>query len=320
MKQPNFWFTSNSLKAFLLRPFGFVYGKVVALRLKTNKPYHSKIPVICVGNICVGGTGKTPICLALADYFSQRGKKVFFLNHGYKSKLQNVLIDLEKHNSKDLSDEAMIFAHKLPTIVDHNRARGAQRAEEMGADIIIMDDGFQNPSLYKQLSFVVFDGAHGVGNGLCMPAGPLRESLKQGLKRADAAVIVGEDKTGLEKQIKKFYPQLPVLHGHVEPTQDLKGIKGIAFAGIGHPNKFFDMLERKGAVLTEKIAFSDHCTYSRKDVEDLIARGQPLLTTLKDAVKIDADLRSNLIVVDIEFMFDNLIEWDALIMGKINNE
>ena len=202
MKQPDFWFTSINWKSSLLSPFGWIYEKIVALRLKVKKPYHSKIPVVCIGNICVGGTGKTPICLALADYLKKQDKNVFFLNHGYKSKLQNVIIDLNCHSAKDLSDEAMIFAQKLPTVIDHNRARGAQTAEQAGADIIIMDDGFQNPTIYKQLSFVVFDGVRGVGNGFCMPAGPLRESLKQGLKRANAVVIVGQDKTGLEKQIK----------------------------------------------------------------------------------------------------------------------
>lgn len=317
MKQPDFWFTSRNWKSFLLSPFGFLYEKIVALRLKINKPYHSKTPVVCVGNICVGGTGKTPICLTLADYFAAKGKKVFFLNHGYKSKLQNVMIDLECHNPKDLSDEAMIFAQKLPTIIDSNRARGAQKAEQMGANIIIMDDGFQNPTLKKQLSFVVFDGNRGIGNGLCMPAGPLRESLKQGLKRADAAVIVGTDKTGLENQIRKLYPRKPILYGHIEPTQNLKGKKGIAFAGIGTPEKFFNMLEEEGVVLTKKIPFADHYTYSRKDIEDLIKCGQPLLTTLKDAVKIDADLRADLIVVDIEFILDNPSDWDALITRKI---
>ena len=231
--------------------------------------------------------------------------------------MQNVLIDLQVHNAKDISDEAMIFAQRLPTIVDHNRARGVQTAEKKGAEIVIMDDGFQNPSLYKQLSFVVFDGRYGVGNGLCMPAGPLRESLKQGLKRADAAVIVGEDKTNLSEQIRLLYPPMPILYGHVEPMQKLEGIKGIAFAGIGHPEKFFNMLEKNGVLLTDKIAFDDHYSYTREDIEALIKRGQPLLTTLKDAVKIDADLRQKLTVVDIEFILDNPSEWETVIARKI---
>lgn len=317
MKQPDFWFTSINWKSCLLSPLGWIYEKIVALRLKIKKPYYSKIPVICVGNICVGGTGKTPICLALADYLKKQGKNVFFLNHGYKSKLQNVIIDLKRHSAKDLSDEAMIFAQKLPTVIDHNRARGAQTAEQAGADVIIMDDGFQNPTIYKQLSLIVFDGVRGMGNGFCMPAGPLRESLKQGLKRANAAVIVGEDKTNLSKKIKQLFPKMPVLHGHVEPTQNLKGIKGIAFAGIGHPEKFFNMLEEQGVIITEKVAFADHYTYTRSDIEKLIERGQPLLTTLKDAVKIDEDLRQNLTIVDIEFKLDNPTEWEKVISKEI---
>lgn len=317
MEQPKFWFQHKNWQSALLAPIGFVYEKIVALRLKINKPYHSKIPVVCVGNICVGGTGKTPLSLALADYFIRQGKNVFFLNHGYKSHLQNIMIDLSNHTAADVSDEAMIFAQKLPTVVDRNRARGAKKAETLGADLVIMDDGFQNPTLHKQLAFVVFDGSRGQGNGFCLPAGPLRESLKQGLKRAHAAVIAGKDETGLEKTIHALYPRLPVLRGHVEPTQDLKGLKGIAFAGIGHPEKFFDMLEACGVTLTDKIAFPDHYAYTRSDIRSLIRRGETVLTTQKDAVKIDEDLRAKLTIVDIEFVLDNLSEWEKVIARKI---
>ncbi len=317
MNQPAFWFQKKSFKACILSPIGYIYEKIVALRLMLKRPYRAKIPVVCVGNICVGGTGKTPISLALSDYFIRQGKNVFFLNHGYKSHLQNIVIDLSVHCAADVSDEAMIFASKLPTVVDRNRERGAKKAQKLGADLIIMDDGFQNPSLYKNLSFVVFDGLRGIGNGLCLPAGPLRESLKQGLKRASAAVIVGEDKTNLAEKIKNLYPRLPILYGHTEPTQSLNGISGIAFAGIGHPEKFFEMLEKAGVNLIEKVAFADHYAYTRQDILNLLNKGKTLLTTAKDAVKIDADLRAKLIVVDIEFILDNPQQWEKVIARKI---
>lgn len=317
MKQPSFWFKDKSLIAFLLSPFGFLYEKMVWFRLKIKKPHKVKIPVVCVGNISVGGTGKTPLSLALADYFIRKSKNVFFLNHGYKSNLQNVMIDLREHKASDVSDEAMIFAMKLPTVVDKNRARGAQKAQNLGADIVIMDDGFQNPTVYKQLSFVVFDGKRGVGNGLCMPSGPLRETLKQGLKRANAAVIVGNDETCLADKIKDLYPRLPVLFGHLEPKQSLKGLKGIAFAGIGHPEKFYTMLEKSGVTLLDKVSFPDHYAYNRSDIQKLLKRKQPLFTTLKDAVKIDEDLRARLTIVDVDFIFDNLDDWEKVITRKI---
>lgn len=316
MKQPSFWFKKN-ITSCLLSPFGFLYEKIVWFRLKINKAYKTKIPVVCVGNISVGGTGKTPLSLALADYFIRKGKNVFFLNHGYKSNLQNVMIDLREHKASDVSDEAMIFAMKLPTVVDKNRARGAQKAQKLGADIVIMDDGFQNPTIYKHLSFVVFDGRRGIGNGLCMPAGPLRETLKQGLKRANAAVIVGNDETNLADKIKTLYPRLPILYGHLEPKQTLKGLKGIAFAGIGHPEKFYTMLEKSGVTLVDTVSFADHYAYTRADIQKLLKRKQPLFTTLKDAVKIDEDLRARLTIVDVDFIFDNMDELEKIITRKI---
>ena len=317
MKQPDFWHQDNSFLGKVLYPFGIVYEKIVAYRLNHNKPYKPEVPVVCVGNICVGGTGKTPLSLSLADYFIKQGKNVFFLNHGYKSKLQNIVVDLSVHNASDVSDEAMIFASKLPTVINKDRAKGAQKASNLGADIIIMDDGFQNPTVYKSLSFVVFDGKKGVGNSLCMPAGPLRESLKQGLKRADAAVIVGADMTGLKEKINKIYPNLPVLFGHVEPSIDLKNLKGIAFAGIGYPEKFFSMLEKYGVQISQKISFPDHYAYKRSDIEKLLEYKQPLLTTMKDAVKIDADLRAKLTIVDIDFIWDDIPSWEKVINGTI---
>ncbi len=317
MNQPSFWYKKNTFLEKLLRPVGCLYGFIVGWRLKHNKPYAPRIPVVCVGNICVGGTGKTPICLALADYFVRRGKNVFFLSHGYKSHLQNVMIDVRTHTAADVSDEALLFAQKLPTIVDKNRARGVKKAQKLGAELVIMDDGFQNPTLKKECALVVFNGARGIGNGACLPAGPLRESPKKGLKRAAAAVIVGRDEQGLETMIHALYPKLPILKGHVLPTQQIQNLKGIAFAGIGYPEKFFDMLEKNAVKLTQKISFPDHYAYTRGDIKALLAYGQPVFTTMKDAVKIDADLRAQLTIVDIEFIFDEPEKWDAVLERKI---
>lgn len=317
MKQPAFWYQNHSLIKTCLLPFGWLYSGIVQFRLKHTKAYEPKIPVVCVGNISVGGTGKTPICLALADYFQTKGLNVFFLSHGYKSKLQNVLIDPRTHTSADVSDEALLFANKLPTIVNKNRAQGVQKAEQNGAQLVIMDDGFQNPTLQKKCALVVFDGLRGIGNGACIPAGPLRETLKQGLKRASAVVIVGEDKTGLEDKILAINPKMTILKGHIEPLSDLTGKEGIAFAGIGNPDKFFSMLKKSGVKITKKIVFPDHYAYSRADIEALIKHHQKIFTTQKDAVKIDVDLQPYLTVVDIQFVFDEPEKWDAFFERKI---
>lgn len=309
MKQPAFWSKENSLLGYFLSPLGWIYGLITRLRLLRGHPYQPSVPVICIGNINVGGTGKTPVTLALSDLFFAAGKQVYFLNHGYKSKLQGILVDLRTHQDGQVSDEALLMATKGPTIVDKNRGRGAAKAESLGADVILMDDGFQNPSVIKTLSLLVFDGQRGVGNGHCLPAGPLREPLAQGLKRADAVVIIGSDKTGLTAQVKAVVPDMPILKGHIEPTLALKGVHGIAFAGIGQPEKFFSMLEKEGVSLERKIAYPDHYVYKDEEVEALIKTGLPVFTTAKDAVKIPDRLKAHLTQVDIAFVLDNKKEW-----------
>lgn len=317
MQQPAFWYKKKTPLKYLLLPFGALYGFIVGWRIRHSKPYIPKIPVICVGNISVGGTGKTPLCLALADYFHAKNRNVYFLSHGYKSHLQNILIDPKKHTSADVSDEALLFAAKLPTIVNKNRAEGVEKAQSLGADMIIMDDGFQNPTVHKSCPLLVFDGLRGIGNGACMPAGPLREPLAQGLKRACGVIIVGTDVYKLEDKIRELCPQMPVLKGHTEPVKNLNNTQGIAFAGIGNPDKFFNMLEKNGVVLKEKVIFPDHYAYTRKDVKTLIDKGYPLFTTRKDAVKIDADLQEKLTIVDITFVFDEPEKWDLFFERKM---
>lgn len=313
MKQPAFWLKEKSILGKLLSPLGKVYESAVRRRFQKTHPYQPHIPVICVGNLNVGGTGKTPLCLALADVYLKQGKQVYFLNHGYKSKLQNVLVDVRTHTPQEVSDEALLLASKAPTIIDRNRGRGVAKAEKLGADLVIMDDGFQNPSVVKTLSIVVFDGRVGIGNGYCLPAGPLRESLAQGLKRADAAVIIGPDKTGLSALLRQHYPDIPVLRGHVEADQALKGITGIAFAGIGHPEKFFGMLKAAGVHLKEEIAFSDHHLYTDDEIQALLDKGLPLFTTTKDAVKIPEFKRSHMTVVEANFVFEETKKWQTVL-------
>lgn len=313
MKQPKFWSRPNTKRGRLLAPIGRLYEKSVERRFKKVKPYQPQVPVICVGNICVGGSGKTPLCLALADFFLREGVRVYFLNHGYKSRLQNVLVDLNLHTADDISDEALLLAAKAPTIVDKNRARGVMKAEKLGAELIIMDDGFQNPSVKKTLSFIVFDGARGIGNGLCLPAGPLRETLQQGLKRASAAVILGPDKTELCDRIHHYAPDFPILHAELKMPHAMVGFRGIAFAGIGMPNKFFDMLTRNGVVLEQTYPFPDHYSYKRSDIEKMLARSNTVMTTEKDAVKVPPDLRSRLTVIKPEFVFDNPDDWVSVL-------
>lgn len=313
MGQPRFWYKKKSVLRWIFAPVGCLYAYFVRRRLNKTKPYQPKVSVICVGNLCVGGSGKTPVALAVADFFIKKGKKVVFLSHGYKSLRQNIVVDL--NDVQGVGDEALLMAKKALTVVNKNRVEGVRLAEKNGADIIIMDDGFQNPSVIKTLSVLVFDGKYGIGNGACIPAGPMREKLPDGLKRADAVIIMGEDITGLKEKIKEIDGRIPVLKGKLEPTVVLKGKKGFAFAGIGHPEKFFEMLRKYGVVLTGTKAFPDHFNYTEKTMKMLLKKDDILLTTAKDIVKIPSEFHDKIICVDVEFKPEFEGDW-ALLLGE----
>lgn len=311
MKAPKFWYRKNAFLAKVLKPVGYLYGFSVARRFKRAKPYQAAVPVICVGNLSVGGTGKTPVCLALGKLLREKNISFFFLNHGYKSKQHGVIVQPDQMTAIDVGDEALLLAAYAPTVVDQHRARGAQLIQRQKTQAIIMDDGFQNPGLIKTLSFIVVDGHTGFGNGCLIPAGPLRESVDRGLMRADAVIIVGRDETGIAEQIHQLSPDIPVLSGHFQPNADvvsrLQGKAVAAFAGIGRPDKFFNMLIGFGIPVAKKTAFPDHCFYTRFDIEQLLADAgdMPLVTTTKDFVKIPRDLQSRLTVVSGDFVFDS---------------
>lgn len=285
MKTPKFWI-KDGFWARLLTPIGAVYAWATARRIRKGRPYHSSAKVICVGNITAGGVGKTPVAIALAKQYQAKGKKVFFVTRGYKGKLKNVLVDLKRHSPRETGDEPRLLAQTAPTIIAPKREIGAQMAEMMGAEIIIMDDGFQNPGLYKDESWLVFDGTVGVGNGRFIPAGPLRESLTQGQKRAQHILIMGEDKTGLAERCS-----LPVSFGRLEPEALRLPLRRVfAFAGIGHPDKFYQTLREMGFEVVKTRDFPDHHIYSEDEVmalrQEAAAEELVLVTTEKDLVKI----------------------------------
>ena len=285
MKTPKFW-NNNGGIATLLAPLSFIYGAITQWRIKHAKPYKSKAYVVCIGNITAGGVGKTPVAIAMAEKYLKENKRVVFLTRGYKSKLKNTVVDLIRHTPEETGDEARLLAEIAPVVIAPDRAKGAKMAESMGAEVIIMDDGFQNPKLYKDESWLVFDGATGIGNGQIIPSGPLRETLLSGEARAQHILIMGEDKTGLKA---KCY--LPVHFGRLEPLPfDLRHQKVLAFAGIGHPEKFYQTLKNMGYEVVSSRDFADHHAYSEADLERLLkeaaAKELAIVTTEKDFVKL----------------------------------
>lgn len=299
MKTPKHWQNKNLLATALL-PAGCLYALATWCRMRFIRPRKISVPVICVGNLTAGGSGKTPVAISLAKILQQAGKKPFFVSRGYGGQKQHILVDSQHHTPAEVGDEPLLLAMAAPTVVDRERFEGAELAVQNGADVIVMDDGFQNPSLYKNKSFLVIDGAAGMGNLWPIPAGPMREFLSQGIKRADAVILLGEDKHNL---LPKFNG-LPIFRGDVTAVKPIcDKPHAIAFAGIGRPQKLYQSLEDCGVNLVKTVDFPDHHFYRRNELEKLIAEAAELnaalFTTSKDMVKIPADLRYHFQVLEI---------------------
>lgn len=317
MRTPKYWNKKGIISTALL-PFGWLYSSITKYRMNHIKPNKVNVPVICIGNITAGGTGKTPVAISVAKILEKGKYKPFFISRGYGGKLKSVLVDNKIHLPEDVGDEPLLLSEQAPVVIDSDRYKAAKIAIDIGANIIIMDDGYQNPYLRKNISFVVVDGGFGFGNERPIPAGPLRENLKEGLKRADAVIIIGKDK----KHIAKKLSHLPVFHGYMKPTIDsLEGKKIIAFAGIGRPQKFYDTLHELKAQVIETIDFPDHHVYTRAELEKLIRHSQgmnaKIYTTTKDFVKIPQDLRKKFNTVEIEIEWENKKEFARFLINKI---
>lgn len=318
MKTPKYW-QSNSFISRILAPLGWVYGALTQARLKIIKPKKVEIPVICVGNITAGGTGKTPVSISIAKLLGIEMYHPYFVTRGYGGQLQNVIVNNKKHTAAEVGDEPLLLSQQAPVVVNANRYAGAELAIKNGADVIVMDDGFQNPTLHKNLSFLVFDGTYGIGNGKIIPAGPLRETFCNGVKRADALVILGKDKHNLAEK-----SGLPVFYGHTEAVQtsNIENHNVVAFAGIGHPQKFYHTLCQQGFNVVETIDFPDHHFYSREELDEILEKAQILnaevYTTSKDYVKIPHLLQKEIKVLEIAVVWDNPEQLTEFIRKKIS--
>lgn len=307
MRAPSFWQEKKfPLWAQGLRPCSWLYYQLSALLQKTQTPAKASVPVICVGNLTLGGAGKTPITAFIAQHF----KGAHILSRGYGRRSRALFhVDPQHHTADLVGDEPLLLSQKAPVWVGQDRQDLAQLATNQGAQLLLLDDGLQNRSLEKTLSLVVVDGSLGFGNEKVFPAGPLREPLSKGLEKADAMMIMGEDTCSLKD---RFGGTLPLFRGKFELNpDDLKRISGrnlIAFSGIGYPEKFFRALENKGAVLKEKISFPDHYQYQNAELEDLltIAKRQSghLITTEKDWWRLSPSWRARILPLRGQATFD----------------
>ena len=313
------------MSAVLLTPMAALYDAAGRLNRWMTTPMPAPMPVICVGNLVAGGAGKTPTAIALARLLSADGHKVHMLTRGYGGKLSGpVLVDPSQHSAADVGDEALLLARAAPTWVGADRRVIAHRAGDEGADVVIMDDGFQNPSLRKTVSLVVVDGEVGLGNGQVMPAGPLREDPVRALGRADAIVVMGADTAGIAERLAALMPRpLPVFAARLRPTtaRDFAGQRVFAFAGIARPEKFFASLRAAGCEIAGMKAFPDHYSFRKSDLAALrsAARtaGAKLVTTEKDHVRLSGDEASDIAVFAVEAAFDDAAAIHAFLSARL---
>jgi tetraacyldisaccharide 4'-kinase len=293
---PFWWYRRKGALASALAPLGRLYGRIAEKRFAEAEPYRSLLPVICIGNFTAGGGGKTPTALVVATLLAELGVRPAFLTRGYGGASEGPVLVAKGQRAEEIGDEPLLLAEVAPTMVAADRAAGAKAIEATDADIIVMDDGFQNPSLIKDLSLVVVDAAAGIGNGLIMPAGPLRAPLEAQMARADALIVIG-DGSKAAPLIAAFQAQgKPVLKARMVPRQDrrwLGVLPVIGFAGIARPEKFFATLRSNGARLIDTRSYPDHYRYSERQARSLLREAKDynamLVTTEKDWVRLPDD-------------------------------
>lgn len=322
LKTPSFWYRmddeAQGIREALLTPLSHVYEFSYKWHQSSKEAFQSRLPVLCIGNIVAGGTGKTPTAKAILRLIKARGiaKNPCFMIRGYGgAELGPLMADPDVHTAWDVGDEALVLAYDAPTVVGGDRAAGAMLAEREGFDLILMDDGLQNPGLVKDLKFVVVNGEMGFGNRKLMPAGPLRQPLQEGLDHADGFILIGDDERG---SLDLLPPNKPVLRARLSPSGAEhidKSMEYLAFAGLGYPEKFFRFLrEEAGLKLKGTQIFGDHHPYDQDDLKALHQRAQQagaaLITTKKDAMRLPKIEGIDVHVMPVEMKFE---DEDALI-------
>jgi tetraacyldisaccharide 4'-kinase len=330
LSTPRWWYSREARVApvtrALLTPLSWIWATATARRIARTRPVDAGVPVICVGNLTVGGTGKTPIVRALAELLAARGLAVHLLSRGYGGRLPGpVRVDPERHSGAEVGDEPLMLARDFPVWVARDRVAGARAAAAAGADVVVMDDGHQTPSLGKALSLVVVDGeTRGgewpFGDGRVFPAGPMREPLTAGLARADAVIVLlPADLPAPDPELAAALAAKPVILARLEPAEAPPAGPQLGFAGVGKPWKVERALRAAGCELADFAPFPDHFAYDEATLKALAARAETLdaglVTTEKDWVRLPPAWRARIAAWPVRARFATPAEVDARLQG-----
>ena len=324
LKAPKFWYLKrDTYLSNSLYPFSLLFRLGTKLRALVIKEKVSELPIICIGNIVVGGAGKTPVSLKIGKMLIKAGYRPHFVSKGYAGIEKNNALVEKWHSPKSVGDESILLSEIAPTWVGTDRNKSFSLAKDAGADCIIMDDGFQNPTIKKDFSIIVIDGKQGFGNNNVLPAGPLRESIRRGLKRANAVIIVGKDNNKINKLIPSEIPCFEAKFDVSKNNEIFKGKNITAFAGIAYPRKFFDTLEDQGAKVLKKITFADHHIYNENDLLKLVEIANTnksiLVTTKKDFIRIPENYRTIVHKLEGEIIINDVEVLKELLESLLEN-
>ncbi len=310
LKAPKFWYLKkDTFFSSSLYPLSIVFRLGTKLRRILSNEKVSELPIICIGNIVVGGAGKTPVALKIGKMLLKAGYSPHFVSKGYAGIEKNNTQVHPWHSPQSVGDESILLSEIAPTWIGTNRNKSFVLAKEKGADCIIMDDGFQNPTIKKDFSVIVISGEQEFGNKRVMPSGPLRESINRGLSRTNLIIVIGELSTELKSKIPSHIPVINASFEIYKENKIFKGKKITAFAGIAYPEKFFNSLRSQGAKIMKEMIYPDHHIFDENDLlylaEIANKTNSILVSTKKDFVRIPKSYRSLVNTLEGEIKFED---------------